>query len=213
VRRAACLSAIALLALAACQSAKLAAGDAAYQLNPLGETDLSVRSVEVHGSYLVADLAGRREEMQFIAPANDVCGALLRPETRLVYAKSGVFGRVTAGDRACDLIGVASLAAWRDRQARPRAGMVPSGTALYSELFRDDRVLLLRGRFPTVGRVGIPAGYDLVAFVPNDATCREAAARGRSSIEFRIAGPDPFRLMVGDTPCVPIGFAIPTAAP
>lgn len=212
MRRAMVLAAIAVL-LAACESAKLAAGDAAYQLNPLGETDLTVRAVDAHGPYLVAELAGRREDIQFVAPATGACATLLRPEARLVYAKFGVFGRVVSGEQSCNLIGVASLAAWRDRQPRRRGGLVPSGTAIYSEVFRDDRMLLLRGRFPTVNRIGIPAGYDVVALVPNDPTCREAAARGRSSIEFRVAGSDAFRLMVGDTPCVPTGFAIPTEAP
>jgi hypothetical protein len=213
LRRALVLGTIAIATLAGCESAKVAAGDAAYQLNPVGEAELTVRSVDVHGPYLVAELFGRREEMQFVAPANAECAALLRPEARLVYAKFGVFGRVASGEQSCTFIGVASLAAWRDRQPRRRGGLVPSGTALYSEVFRDDRMLLLRGRFPTVNRIGIPAAYDLVALVPNDPTCREAAARGRSSIEFRIAGPDAFRLMVGDTPCVPTGFAIPTEAP
>ena len=72
-------------------------------------------------------------------------------------------------------------------------------------------VLLLRGRFPLASRIGIPAGYDLVALVPNDAPCRAAAERGETSIEYRSAGPEPFRLLAGDDACVVTGFAIPPA--
>jgi len=207
------IAALACLALAGCETARSVAGDVAYDLNPLASTALTVQTVEVHGPYLVAELSGRREQLRILAPAGAACASVLRPEAALEYAKFGVFGRVTHGEAGCDLAGVASLAEWRDRQPRRRAGVVPSATARFVPVHRDEQVLLLRGRFPLASRVGIPAAYDLVAMVPNDAACGAVAARGEATLEFRPAGDTPFRMMADDAACVVSGFAIPIGAP
>ena len=199
-------------AFVACETAQRVGGDIAYGLNPVGETELGVQSVDVHGPYLVAQLTGRRDELRAVAPATAPCTTVLRPEARVHYAKSGVFGRVESGDDGCDLVGVASLAAWRDRQPR-RHGLVPLATARFDPIYQDDQMVLLRGRFPLAGRVGIPAAYDLVALLPNNAACRAVAAKGEASLEFRPAGSEAFRMMDDDAPCVVAGFAIPLSAP
>jgi hypothetical protein len=211
--RRALFAALACAAFTGCETAQRVGGDVAYELNPFGATELGVQAVEAHGPYLVAKIAGRRDELRVIAAASSACASLLRPEARLHYAKSGVFGRVEAGDVRCELLGVASLADWRDRQPRRRGGVVPRATARFTQIYQDDRLTMLRGRFPLASRVGIPAGYDLVALVPRDAACDAVAAKQEASLEFRPAGPDPFRMMADDAACVVTGFAIPVSPP
>jgi hypothetical protein len=150
----------------------------------------------------------------FLAPASGTCARVLQPEARLRYAKSGSFGRFHRDDEICDPVGVASLEQWRDRQPRARGqSIVPRSTARYAVLARDERWIFVRGRFALASKVGIPAGYDLVAMLPDDETCRAAAEKGEASLEFRYAGREPYRLLVGDRACGVAGFAMPPVTP
>jgi hypothetical protein len=67
----------------------------------------------------------------------------------------------------------------------------------------------MRGRFALASGVGVPGSFDVVAVVPQDAPCRQAASRGESSLELRQSGRDPFRLLVAGEGCVVAGFALP----
>jgi hypothetical protein len=111
----------------------------------------------------------------------------------------------------CDAAGVASLEAWRNRQPRRRTGaqVVPRATARFSLVSEDERHILVRGRFPLASRVQIPAGFDLVAMLPANDVCRQAVSRGQGSMEFRPAGSEPFRILVGGQSCRIEGFATP----
>ena len=204
---------LALALCAGCETVRDVAGDVAYDVNPFSSTDLAVGSVEVHGPYLLAEITGRREQLRMLAYADGACLAVLRPEARVTYAKSGVFGRVLSSSQACDLVGTASLEEWRDRPPRRTRARVPRAQATCTLMEQDDQLLLARGRFPLASRVGISAGYDLVAVLPNDAPCRDVAGRGVASLEFRPAGRNAFRLLVGDEACVVTGFAMPPAGP
>jgi len=208
--------AIALVAaMFGCASARDAVGDAAYVLNPWGSADVTVRTVAPLGPYLLFDIEGRREQLRLVAADSPVCRQVLQSEARLRYQKSGVFGRLHRADgEFCDAIGVVSLQAWRDRQPRRRTGrsIIPRGTARFALTGEAENRLLTRGRFPLASQVHIPAGFDLVAILPANPPCRTIAARGQGSIEFRVAGPDPFRLLVGSDACVIEGFAMPVEA-
>jgi hypothetical protein len=70
----------------------------------------------------------------------------------------------------------------------------------------------VRGRFPLASEIRVPSGADLVALLPANEVCRTAVARGQVSLEFRAAGRDPFRLLVGRDACVIEGFAMPIDA-
>jgi hypothetical protein len=194
-----------------CASARDAASDAAYVLNPVGAADVSVQSVSALGPYLLVEVVGRREQLRLLAPASPECQRMLQPEAMLRYQKAGLFGRLQRDGERCDPVGVASLEAWRNRQPRRRTGaqVVPRGTARFTLVDETAQHLLVRGRFPLASRIGIPAGFDLVAVLPANDVCRTAAARGEASIEFRPAGRVPFRLLVSGESCVIEGFAQP----
>lgn len=211
-RRALTAIACLLLALAlGCESARNFAGDAAYVLNPFAGTELGVHAVSPLGPYLLVEVSGRREQLRLLLPASPACTAIAQPEARVRYQKHGVFGRLERDDERCDAVGVASLEAWRNRQPRARSKrqVVPRSTARFTPVAETDQYLLVRGRFALASRVGIPAGFDLVAILPANPVCRTARDRAQGSLEFRPAGRDPFRIMVGSDPCVVEGFATP----
>jgi hypothetical protein len=183
-----------------------------FALNPFGSTEVTVVGLEQHGPYLFADVSGRKLAQRFAAPASEACVRVLAPEKSVRYAKSGNFGRFSREDEGCDAVGTLSLTEWRDGQPRPRrtgGSVVPRTTARFSVAHRDAQYILLRGRFALAARVGVPAAFDIVAVLPEDAPCREAASRREASLEFRQAGRDPFRLLVGGQSCVVTGFAMP----
>jgi hypothetical protein len=200
---------VALCALACQHTARVASG-LEQGLNPFSSTSMSVLATTVHGPYLVADLTGTGGPLRMLAPADDPsCAQLLAPESRVTYRKHGVFGRFERGDASCDAVGVASLAAWRDRQPRAPGRPVPRATVHFEVIARDSAVVLLRGRFPLAGRVGIPAGYDLVAMLPNDPACQKPIEQGVATMEFRDAGDPPYRIVAGGANCPVLGFATP----
>lgn len=213
-RRAAAARALALATVVTClgcETAQQAGETVAFELNPFGSTETLVIDIEVHGPYLLADLRGRQIDLRFLAPRTETCAAVLAPEARLRYLKHGVFGRFLRDDEQCDAAGVMSLAAWRDRNPRTGGGVVPRATVRYGVVFRDDDFIFLRGRFPLTARIGIPAGYDLVAVLPNAAPCTTLAERREASMEFRPAGRAPYRILAGDGVCEVAGFATPVA--
>ena len=196
-----------------CATAQHAGEKVLYSVNPFATTDVLVLGVSQHGPYLLASLAGPMADLRFFAPATRACLQVLAPDTRVNYGKSGQFGRFRRDDQICDPIGIASLAAWRDTQPRRRGPPVPRATAYYHVAQQDPELIFLRGRFPLASRVFISGGYDIVAVLPNVAACAAVAEQGATSLEFRAAGPEAFRLLAGDQSCDVLGFALPLEVP
>jgi len=196
-----------------CATAKHAGEKVLYSVNPFATTDVLVLGVSQHGPYLLASLAGPMADLRFFAPATQACLQVLAPDTRVNYGKSGQFGRFRRDDQICDPIGIASLAAWRDTQPRRRGPPVPRATAYYHVAQQDPELIFLRGRFPLASRVFISGGYDIVAVLPNVAACAAVAEQDATSLEFRAAGPEAFRLLAGDQSCDVLGFALPLEVP
>jgi hypothetical protein len=174
-----------------------------------------VVSREARGPYLFVHVRGRQLDLRFAVPATVECGRVLEPDRTVRYEKSGTFGRFVREGDACDAVGSLSLAAWRDRQPRgrtPRGGLLPRSDARYSVVHRDDDMVFLRGRFALASRIGVPAAYDVVAVVGTSPACQAAAARPAASLEFRPAGPVPFRRLAGGEPCPVEGFLKPVVA-
>jgi hypothetical protein len=202
------------LAGLACAQAGETGRDVAHRLNPVAAAEVAVLDVRVHGPYRRVEVRGRGTRLALLAPEADAnCQALLRPEAKIVYRRHGLFGRFERDGTICDPVGVASLAAWRNRHPRAdtRGRPVPRATARFREIYRDDQVALARGRFPLAGRVGIPAGFDLVALIPLTEACRAPLARGEASLEFVPAGREAFRLVGDRALCPVLGFAMPVA--
>ena len=195
-----------------CETVKKTGEEVLYDANPVGSTDGVVLGVSRHGEYLLVALGGSLQDMQFFAPATEACLQVLAPEARVKYAKAGVFGRFTRDGAICDPIGVASLRAWRDRLPRAPGKPVPRAPAYFTLLQEDPELIFLRGRFPLASRVNIPGGWDLVAVLPNSGVCSGLAKRTDASLEYRVAGPEPFVLLNESQLCPVLGFATPVVA-
>jgi hypothetical protein len=195
----------------ACARAEHAGREVEQALNPLAARDATVVERTAVGPYLLVALSGRGPDLRLLAPRDPVCVEMLAPEAEVTYRKHGVYGRFERDGAVCSAIGVASLAAWRDRQPRPEGRPVPRATVRFRVVHREGDLVAVRGRFPLAARVGIPAGYDLVALLPDAPGCEPLLARGEASMEFRDAGPDPFRLVSGEGPCTVLGFAEPVS--
>lgn len=216
MRRCATAIAALLVALAGCSGAREAGRYAEQRLNPFAATRVSLLSVDRLGPYLVAQIRNRGSVLTFYAFASDEgCARLLRPEASLTYRKHGHFGRFEDGALRCDPVGVGSLSAWRDRRPRDRRGrsVVPRAAISFREIGREGEVALVRGRFPLASRVGVPAGFDLVAFLPLIPACERPLARGVGSMEFVPTGPQAIRIVGESGPCPVLGFAMPPGTP
>jgi hypothetical protein len=198
--------------LLACAGAKQAGKGVERELNPFSSTDANVNAVSQVGPYLLVELRGAGANISLFTPVTPACASVLQPEAAIRYEKYGIFGRFSRGEETCTANGAASLAAWRDRNYRRRGTLVPRAQAQFTKLFESPQLVLLRGRFPLASRVGIPAGYDLVAMVPNDPICQPVVERGVASLEYRDAGPMPFSLVTDRGPCPVLGFAEPPDA-
>jgi hypothetical protein len=196
-----------------CSGARDAGRYAEQRLNPLASTRMGLLSVDRLGPYLAVEVRDRGAVLTFYAPAADeACAQLLRPEATVTRRRHGHFGRFEDGKLRCELVGVGSLAAWRDRRPRDRRGgsVVPRAAVRFREIGREAEVVLVRGRFPLAARVGVPSGFDLVGFLPRVDACAPLLASGVGTMEFRAAGRDAIRL-VGEAgaPCPVLGFAMP----
>jgi hypothetical protein len=205
-----------LAAAAGCSGARDAGRYAEQRLNPFASTRVALLSVDRLGPYLSVGIRDRGADLTFYAPAaEEACAQLLRPEATLTWRRHGNFGRFEDEDLRCEAIGVGSLAAWRDRRPRDRrdASAVPRAAVAFREIGREAEVVLVRGRFPLASRVGVPSGFDLVAFLPRTDACAPLVARGVGTMEFRAAGRDAIRLVgSAGAPCSVLGFAMPLEA-
>ncbi len=168
-----------------------------------------VTGVVERGPYLDALVDQRGNTLRFLFPASDVCRRVIATEAIVEYKADGPLGRFEGGGESCEPIGIASLAAWRDRGPRGATRPVPRRPATFRVVYEDDTVVMARGRFPFTGRIGLSGGEDTIAIIPNSDACRRIIERGRASLEFRDSGPDPFRLITSDGRCPIEGFVRP----
>ncbi len=203
--------------VAGCDATRRTARGVEQGLNPFAASKISILRLDRHGPYLLVEFRSRRALLTILAPADDeVCARMLRPEASLVYRKQGNFGRFEHDGEQCDPVGVGSLAAWRDRQPRGASGgsLIPRRAARFREIDRDESVVLVRGRFPLAGRVGVPNGQDVVALLPNEPVCARAIETGTASLEFFPTGRQALRLVGDRASCPVLALALPlTAAP
>ncbi len=211
------LAGLLLLGVAAgCDATRRTARSVEQGLNPFAASEVSILRLDRHGPYLVAEFRSGRALLTMLAPASDeTCARMLRPEASLVYRKHGNFGRFEHDGDHCDPVGVGSLAAWRDRQPRGASGggLIPRRTARFREIGRDESVVLVRGRFPLAGRVGVPNGQDVVALLPNEPVCARSIETGTASLEFFPTGRQALRLVGERASCPVLALALPLDSP
>lgn len=178
---------------------------------PGSSTSYRVEASVERGDYLDVLLARPGQTLRFFFPADAACRAVLRPEAEVAYRSVSLLGRVSSADGECDSVGIGSLRVWRDRRPRQSRDVLPSGNAVYRRVYRDADLTLVRGRFPTANQIGWAGGWDSLAALPRSPACDALADRGNASVEFRVAGPEPYRLTSGGEPCPIDAFLKPLA--
>jgi hypothetical protein len=174
---------------------------------PGSATGTEVTEVAQRDGYLDATLGDQR----FFFPADPKCRAVLVRGAQVHYVETGVLGLVESEAGECEPVGVGSLEAWRSNKPREVSRRLnPRAQIVYREIYRDDDVVFLRGRFPLASRARL-RGDDVIAVISTHEACLETAGTGEQTgtMEYRQAGRDPFRAFLGATPCPISAFVLP----
>jgi len=172
-------------------------------------TTYQVTFVTVRGPYLDAVIEREGSSLRLFFPASDACRRVVRVEAVVEYKASSVPGTLTNKQGECDGVGIGSLRFWRDRRPRQSRQVIPRGNAEFRRVYQDSELTLVRGRFPYANQVGWAGGWDTLAALPRNAACDALVARGSASLEFRHAGPEPYRLVTSEGNCPIEGFLRP----
>lgn len=168
-----------------------------------------VTSLQERGRLLDARLESEDFNLRFLFEDNDDCRELLRVGAEVQYAFVGPFGKVRGEDVTCEPIGVLSLAQWRDRKPRPSVPPLPRAQANFRQIYVDEELVFVRGRFPLASLVDFQGTEDLIAAVPRIPACEDPLEGGVASMEYMASGPDAFRLVSPEGTCPIEGLAIP----
>jgi hypothetical protein len=84
---------------------------------------------------------------------------------------------------------------------------VPRAQAsLREELYRDDELVLVKGRFPLASYVGWSGGSSTIAVLPVGGVCEAPIRDGVASLEYRDSGDRVLSLVTSDGLCSLIGL-------
>ncbi len=193
------------LALGACATATETLSDLGL---PTRAGDAQVLETIQRGGYLVSTLEGERFTLSFMFPTTPECGRVLQVPGLVGYTRVGRVGDLERGATICSANGIASLEAWRDRAARfeVRENNAPS---TFQPFFVDEAVILARGNFPQLSRIGWHPTRDAVLMLPRNKACDTVANATAAQLKFHSAGFPAFTLSVGDSHCAVIGAAVP----
>jgi hypothetical protein len=160
------------------------------------DTELTVTRVEPRGGYLDATLRGEAGALRVFAPPTEECRRALAPEAKVQFESVGA-GRVSRDGVRCDAAGFGPVEELSRRRGDPTvfSSPIPREQATFEIVHQDAESTFLRGRFPLAALVGWAGGDDTIAVVSASETCREVAARGVGSLEYRPRGDDTLALL------------------
>ncbi len=172
-------------------------------------TSSTVESVVERGPYLDVHISQRGSTWRYFVPAKEPCRSLLRAEAAIEYVSLGPLGQFQSGEVVCEPIGIGSLAKWRDQRPRPEVGPLPARQSDYRLEYQDQDLAILRGRFPLLGLIAWPGMGDTLVVLPQTPPCQQLMKQNVATIEYRVAGPDPYVLLDGDKRCPVQGLIQP----
>lgn len=181
---------------------------------PATSPRVEIHAVSEMGPYAAADVRGVAGTMRFYFAPGGSCRELIQEGAAALYLPEGRFGSLAAraDGRRCEPVGVADLAAWRDRLPLRRSRFLqPREIARFRPAGSANRVILVRGSFPLALELRIPNPGDLVAVLPDEPACRSLLAARSGMLEYQSEGPTPLVLRGADGACALLGLAIPLA--
>lgn len=176
--------------------------------------ELAVESAQKHGPIIAATLREKDLELRYFTNDDEDCRAVLVAGTRVRYRDSGPLGVIMRTDDhsedpvKCMPQGIGALqiqSARRPRSQSPRSP-VPRSQASFDQLFADDELRLLSGRFPSAARVGWTGADRTIVVVPRSSHCDALGERGVASMEYRASGRSRLVLLAGGGLCNIIGL-------
>jgi hypothetical protein len=179
---------------------------------PGTKTDARLELLAARDGYLDVAVETGGKDFRFFLPDTEECRAVANagPGEQVRYVNLGTYARLELGEQRCDVVGILSLATWRDRRPRiARDTPVPRVQATYHQVYADEDVAFLRGWFPLTGDIGLIGSRDTIAVVPRSEPCEGVGERSVSSLEFKPVGSEPYTLINGDRRCPILGFAQP----
>jgi hypothetical protein len=176
-------------------------------------TSSSVQTVVERGPFLDVQITQGGKPRRYFTPQSEPCRSLLEPEAPIDYVALGPLGQLQSGEVVCVPVGIGTLAAWRDQRPRPMVGPLPARQADYRVEYQDQDLAMLRGRFPLLGLIAWPGLGDTLVVIPKTPACQPLMDRGTATIEYRVAGPDPYVLLSGDQRCPVQGLIQPVGEP
>jgi hypothetical protein len=176
-------------------------------------TSSSVTSVVERGPFLDTQITQGGKSRRYFAPQTEPCRGVLKPEAPIEYVALGPLGQLESGEVVCVPVGIGTLAAWRDQRPRPMVGPLPARQATYRLEYQDQDLAILRGRFPLLGLIAWPGLGDTLVVIPQTPACKPLMQRDTATIEYRVAGPDPYVLLSGDERCPVQGLIQPAGEP
>jgi hypothetical protein len=171
-----------------------------------------VASVIQRSDWYDATLEGHGLVLRTFVPADEVCGRVLEQGAVVDYIERGIAGRFERDGEACDAVGFGSPLINRARRGRAtslRTTPIPRKQATFKVIFKDEEVILARGRFPLASTLGWTGSSDTVAVFPNTALCRVPLEKGVASMEYRAAGRQTLTLVSSDGLCPFLGLIQP----
>ncbi len=181
---------------------------------PAATPRVEIRELSQVGPYLAADVHGAAGTMRFYFATGGSCRAVLQEAASAFYLPQGRFGSLAtpAEEGRCEPVGVADLAAWRDRLPRRRSRFLqPREIARFRPAGSGAGVLLARGAFPLAIELLFPNPEDLVAVLPALPACHALLAARSGILEFLAEGPEPLLLRGTAGVCPVHGLAVPLA--
>ena len=177
---------------------------------PFSSTEVQVQTVHTRSAFIDATFAGRGFSGRLFFRREQDCGRIIVEGKALSYQRTGPWGRISGDGVSCEPVGIGTLAIFRDMKPRQRSGRgLPRAPAEFREVWRDQEVVILRGRFTMAGRIGWTRPDDTLAVVGNSEPCSQPIEAGRAQLEFRTNGPDALRLISTLGNCPLEGLIIP----
>jgi len=185
----------------------------AFQLGlPGSRIEMVVARVVPRGPYLEVWLRTPGLDLVSWAPAEATCREILDQEQQVKYRAGGTGGSVERAGRRCELVGIGSLAEWRQRRPQPRTSSpVPSAPAHFDLIYEDSELALARGRFPLAGLLGWVGGADTVAVIPNTPVCQRPLRSGSATLQYYSGGRNVLALASEGALCPIEGLISPPA--